>query len=473
MEYKHFSHTHGLNFLHQVSQESDIICSGCNFPVITGSVYSCSHCTFFLHDHCFNATRSVNHPSHPSHPLSLFPYPTYPSNSFYCNSCNLVGTGLSYGCSHCEFDLHVHCANPPKSNMRDPTLPVPDETPIFYPQHHAHAQVPQPTIYHDPIPTSNIYDPSPYYPNLFDHVVPHETPTSVAHEHVHWPHEANPIPHEPKGFSPPQEPQPSYIPQTNPNPNQPTTFIPQQQASSKTGNAQTQSILKHFSHSHPLHLSKVSNKDYITCSACEQEIKVNSSLYSCKKSECNFHLHKKCFESKPEILHPSHPKHPLILLSSSSYKKKNDEDNNKEYTCDACLETGTTFRYHCYTCNFDLHVTCASLPQSVERKDHKHPLVLTYESPITEEMREEDPNVSLSCDVCKRGVNERCWIYRCAECDYGTHLSCVNDAEVSLDEALAQAISDNQASMQRNQIITDMARQNAVFMSNLFGGFHY
>ncbi|XP_023738828.1 uncharacterized protein LOC111886817 [Lactuca sativa] len=106
--YKHFSHSHNL-IMHQLPEGVDVSCSGCNSSG-DGTVYICWQCNFFLHEQCYRATRSLKHPSHPPHPLTLVPYPTYPSNSFYCNSCEIIGTGLSYSCAHCEFDLHVQCA---------------------------------------------------------------------------------------------------------------------------------------------------------------------------------------------------------------------------------------------------------------------------------------------------------------------------------------------------------------------------
>ncbi|KAL6557458.1 hypothetical protein OROMI_017808 [Orobanche minor] len=109
MEFKHFSHKHGL-FFHQTPQGSDIHCSGCKSPG-SGNVYACWKCNYFLHEHCFRAKRSLEHPSHPIHPLTLVPYPTYASTSFFCNSCNLAGSGFCYCCSECEFDVHVHCAH--------------------------------------------------------------------------------------------------------------------------------------------------------------------------------------------------------------------------------------------------------------------------------------------------------------------------------------------------------------------------
>nr|XP_043627189.1 uncharacterized protein LOC122598671 [Erigeron canadensis] len=112
--HKHFTHGHNLT-LNQAHEAAKMSCSGCNSLVI-GTMYICWQCNFVLHEQCFRATRSLKHPSHPSHPLTLFPYPTYPSNSFYCNSCKLSGTGLSYSCSDCEFDLHVYCAQSSSNN---------------------------------------------------------------------------------------------------------------------------------------------------------------------------------------------------------------------------------------------------------------------------------------------------------------------------------------------------------------------
>ncbi|PWA44882.1 DC1, C1-like, Zinc finger, RING/FYVE/PHD-type [Artemisia annua] len=113
---RHFSHAHNLT-MHQAHEAANMSCSGCNV-LVNGTMYVCAQCNFVLHEQCFRATRSLKHPSHPAHPLTLVPYPTYPSNSFYCNTCKLTGTGLSYSCSSCEFDLHVLCAQP----YSNPTL---------------------------------------------------------------------------------------------------------------------------------------------------------------------------------------------------------------------------------------------------------------------------------------------------------------------------------------------------------------
>ncbi|CDP10152.1 unnamed protein product [Coffea canephora] len=113
MEYKHFSHQHNLN-IYKVQQGQICRCHGCQ-SLCHDSIYACWACDFFLHEHCGNATRYVNHPAHPLHPLILIPSPTYCSGSFVCNACGEIGNAFSYCCALCEIDLHLNCAfMPPK-----------------------------------------------------------------------------------------------------------------------------------------------------------------------------------------------------------------------------------------------------------------------------------------------------------------------------------------------------------------------
>ncbi|XP_052194266.1 uncharacterized protein LOC127802472 [Diospyros lotus] len=210
-----------------------------------------------------------------------------------------------------------------------------------------------------------------------------------------------PMPH-----YPPKNDQP--LPKSNPI--NPTTNV------SPASENQTQlRNVKHFSHHHALRPYNVPEEDYVLCSGCEQYL--SGSAYSCSKPRCNFHLHKSCFELPRELQHKSHPKHALALLSSPPYKLTG------EFTCNACLRTGAAFTYHCKSCNFDLHAKCASLPQTMKRKDHEHPLNLLYSTPYKkgEGDREE---LLFYCDVCEGIVDERCWVYYCEECDYGTDLAC-------------------------------------------------
>ncbi|KAI3448945.1 hypothetical protein Pfo_005610 [Paulownia fortunei] len=162
MEFKHFSHNHGLVF-HQMPQGSEIHCSGCKSPG-SGNVYACWKCSYFLHEQCFRATRSLKHPSHPLHPLTLVPYPTYPSTSFFCNSCNLVGNGFCYCCSECEFDVHVHCAHMTGATTTHVSHPTSVAVPNFSMPNDAHS--------------FNHQLQNPIYPPIHNNLFPNYVPSS-------------------------------------------------------------------------------------------------------------------------------------------------------------------------------------------------------------------------------------------------------------------------------------------------------
>ncbi|KAL9175686.1 hypothetical protein ABFS82_02G128000 [Erythranthe guttata] len=121
---QHFSHEHMLIPI-ELDEGEEFKCKACEMP-IDDPFYGCPPCKYFLHAIiCYDAPRSTVHPSHPSHPLALTPMPTYPSRSFTCNACGSDGNkGFSLSCAHCEFDLHLHCAELPGT--------------FFYEREHAH-----------------------------------------------------------------------------------------------------------------------------------------------------------------------------------------------------------------------------------------------------------------------------------------------------------------------------------------------
>ncbi|KAL1802545.1 hypothetical protein ACET3Z_031192 [Daucus carota] len=359
MEKKHFSHIHILGHQQIIPQGHEIECSGCKLQA-SGLVHGCWDCKFFLHDQCFTASRAMIHPSHPSHPLTLAPFPTYPSNTFYCNSCNLVGTGFAYSCSLCEFDIHVHCAY------------MSNTTPHSSYQNNVHQTY---------VPNNSGSIPA-YPPQTYNPQNPYTNQNATPYPNMPGSHNHN---------SPPTQ-SASHSHDTMPNAN------PQSGAAGET---------RHFTHGHPLYLSEIREKQMKVCSGCDENN--SGSAYVCKDNQCDFNLHKSCFDLPEEIRHNSHPNHPLRLIIIP--------DQTNGFTCDGCQKDGFSFTYKCRTCNFDLHTDCASLPKTMKRKDHEHPLTLYYE--MKSEFR---------CDVCQETAREGCWRYRCRKCDFDTHTYCVKSS---------------------------------------------
>ncbi|KAJ9158689.1 hypothetical protein P3X46_024250 [Hevea brasiliensis] len=167
--------------------------------------------------------------------------------------------------------------------------------------------------------------------------------------------------------------------------------------------------IKHSSHSHPLRPVDVKEEEEIICSGCELDL--SGSAYKCSKSKCDFFLHKSCFELPGELEHNSHSQHLLTLLPCPP-------NHDSKFTCNACGDYGTAFTYHCLTCQFNLHVGCAFLPNTIKHVDHNHPLTLFYSSSM------ERGCTTFTCDACSKDVPQSHWIYYCPDCDYGTDLAC-------------------------------------------------
>ncbi|KAL4585800.1 hypothetical protein LXL04_010426 [Taraxacum kok-saghyz] len=508
--YKHFSHSHNL-VMHQLPDGVDVSCSGCNSSG-TGTVYVCWLCNFFLHEQCYRATRSFKHPSHPPHPLTLVPYPTYPSNSFYCNSCEIIGTGLSYSCASCEFDLHVQCAY---SISRATSFQNTHQYPTNYynPDHQEH--VPSnwngqnPSVAHNApsvsvpdnlqppaiAPQNTYVDPNAHSVSIPNHNTGgqyHHTGHDVAYVSippVHQNSDAN-FAQNPStiedlhSLSVPSNPpipianaQYPSMAQTGSSVSNPTIapnlvtstgdsskpqYVPSVSIPATSPNYQPDNLVEsvknqtnrigsmHFSHPHKLRIVNLQDEDKeIECSGCKDTLE--GTIFSCVEPNCNFHLHESCFFLKRAILHDSHPPHPLELLPSAPYNNKNGE-----FTCNACFSDGTGFTYHCSICKYDLHIQCVNLPETVKRGDHVHVLKLHYSCPVKEE------EYTFSCDVCHVDVQEDRWTYYCEECDYGTHLGCVDCEECVEDSLLV-----TQMQLQNLQFQLALSRQNAEMFASL------
>ncbi|GMQ04760.1 hypothetical protein CsSME_00050081 [Camellia sinensis var. sinensis] len=115
-----------------------------------------------------------------------------------------------------------------------------------------------------------------------------------------------------------------------------------------------ENLSQHFSHEHPLKLEK--NEISQTCWICLQDI--SSPMYVCSKEYCfeRFSIHKSCTELPREMVHPFHRQHSLILfiwpLLVPVFAK-----------CGACgtIPNAPDYYDHCSDCQFDLHISCASL----------------------------------------------------------------------------------------------------------------
>ncbi|GLT32914.1 hypothetical protein SLA2020_075440 [Shorea laevis] len=104
---KHFSHQHSLFFIqNHYIEPQDRSCSACEEP-ISGPVYCCFDCLFFLHQKCFELPSEIKHPSHRKHSLTLLPNPLPHPEKCSCHLCTKAYKGFIYYCSLCEFGIMI------------------------------------------------------------------------------------------------------------------------------------------------------------------------------------------------------------------------------------------------------------------------------------------------------------------------------------------------------------------------------
>ncbi|XP_004229344.2 protein VACUOLELESS GAMETOPHYTES-like [Solanum lycopersicum] len=233
--------------------------------------------------------------------------------------------------------------------------------------------------------------------------------------------------------------------------------------------------MKHFSHPHALAIFEVQESNEIICSGCENKL-CGTTNYKCTKSNCEFTLHKSCFELPRKIQHNSHRDHPLTLYPTLP------ERDCMYFGCNACGEEPKSFVYECLECNFSLHAKCVtSVAENITREDHQHSLILQYEWPFPIE-----DCVNIFCKVCDGLCNDSNWLYYCTECKLGTHLQCATikredgssleneetDEEMTNEQKLTMATIKAQGQQARLTFQAQMAYMNAQTITNMWRSSH-
>ncbi|KAK6804147.1 hypothetical protein RDI58_001931 [Solanum bulbocastanum] len=471
---QHFSHPHILKPI--VNPTETLTCNVCEQPNITSNFYGCNTCQYFLHENCLNTPRFLDHPSHSSHHLTLLPVPTYSNRSFTCKACGTAGTSCSFSCACCDFDIHMQCALLPQT--------------VVLPQQHHHElelifespcddDTDENTVFvcdvcHNNADLNNWL----YYCADCDFGTHLECANSKS---VRQQEPKKPQVNKPRGnrvIIRKTEEEPIKIQETNQK-----EEVEDEDKEEDGGVTNEVKKMKHFSHSHALELSVVQETEDIICSGCED--KLCGTAYKCTKRNCEFTLHKSCFELPKKLQHDSHPNHPLTLHPTLP------ERDSMYFGCNACGEEPKSFVYECFKCDFSLHAKCAtSWPETVTREDHQHSLAVQYKWPFSS-----DEYVNIFCEVCYGLCNDSNWLYYCGECKFGTHLKCAtvkkedgsyleNEEEkeeeeeedyenMSDEQKLLMLTIKAQGQQARLNFQTQMAYMNAQTMANMFRHRYY
>ncbi|KAL4637024.1 hypothetical protein ACB092_03G051200 [Castanea dentata] len=171
---------------------------------------------------------------------------------------------------------------------------------------------------------------------------------------------------------------------------------------------QQQQQLQHFIYpQHPLVFNPDDRRGY-DCVGCNES--VYGPSYSCTESGCyHYSHHKSCAELPLGLHHPLHPIHPLILFSPRLWTYIGED--KQLYKCELCKEDRDEYTYRCSRCDFNLHITCASLaPTTMEPEFHHHLLTPVWKW------------ITFTCDLC--GIEDKGMPYLCNLCGFWVHRRC-------------------------------------------------
>ncbi|XP_057799762.1 uncharacterized protein LOC131015398 [Salvia miltiorrhiza] len=159
------------------------------------------------------------------------------------------------------------------------------------------------------------------------------------------------------------------------------------------------------------------------CDVCS--LQSSGLFYTCTNIFCLFRADIKCASLPATIYHTAHPQHPLYFQPHGKIRWTLLRPVRQKIYCDAmCGHAAYNYgcNYACGSCEFIVHVRCATLPASTSsrRWDKHHPLLLTYDANLNHQ------GESIYCDACETAeTNPKTWMYRCRHCDLSIHPRCL------------------------------------------------
>ncbi|GFY96218.1 cysteine/histidine-rich C1 domain family protein [Actinidia rufa] len=484
-------------------------CCACNQPLGNRLAYNCAQCDFNLCLECVSLPLTIENRAH-EHPLTLF----VKRAKFCCDACGTEGQGMSYLCVTCQFWVHLECAT--LSNVINLSAHTHPLTLITSSLQRDDCRIcdrelkADQWIYscadcsfgvHVGCTTSKGYNTA----------IPRQGETNRQTERKITTQENQGN----RDYKKTQTESTNSLQQSQKTIalgmadkemiRAPDESMPMLDESIylTTDDVEERTELRHFSHQHCLTL--VCDDELKTgeqCNGCTQPI--SGPFYRCSQS-CDFLLHKSCTQLRSEIRHPLHSEHRLKLYAKqpitshgvfrcsfcSNYCNgfiywcehdgckfgldikcssifgglKHDAHDAHALTplfresyrtkCRACGLSLKKWTMACESCNFYLHVGCATLPLTVWYKFHRHQFKLTYEFV-------EDDSDEYYCDICEEEMKPEPWFYNCAKCDYPSHVSCMVGRHPRIKLGLILNVEDHPHNLR--VIDEKQSRTNYVFI---------
>ncbi|GLT30068.1 hypothetical protein SLA2020_048900 [Shorea laevis] len=169
-------------------------------------------------------------------------------------------------------------------------------------------------------------------------------------------------------------------------------------------------LLKLKWHFHALKLytdGKDKQNQNLHCKRCPEDI--SGPSYQCV--ECDKHnFHKSCAELASSL--------DGLRENCPSYLKGNKPNYkyfSEQHRCESCKVSNSDFSEHCHHCLFQTNMKLGHLPIVLRHNSHAHPLSLI--------IMPHAHNYQYACCGC--GELGECISYRCFDCNFNLHISCV------------------------------------------------
>ncbi|KAG9456584.1 hypothetical protein H6P81_001092 [Aristolochia fimbriata] len=165
--------------------------------------------------------------------------------------------------------------------------------------------------------------------------------------------------------------------------------------------------------SHPQHpLTQVYSPYLFTCMGCKEY--GAGRRFKCLR--CDYDLHDFCALAPPSLhSHPLHTKHPIVfsIKPAGGFLRS---------ACGVCGKTTKGFAYRCTACSFEMHPCCAKLEREMDVPSHEHALFL---HPADSALISNGGDSGFPCAEC--GRKRAGQVYHCSLCDYHLHAICAKD----------------------------------------------
>ncbi|XAR70503.1 hypothetical protein NMG60_11027373 [Bertholletia excelsa] len=400
----HCSHNHPLEICTK-RKEDGVNCDVCA-ESISGLSYGCDHCSFFIHILCSQLPQRISHPFHPQHPLTLLPSSLSEPKLLICDACGAISLGFTFRCTQCQFDLDVHCAA---------LVPV-DEIDTI--QHFSH---PHPLILCNTKKNRRVscsccslpIEKGLVYVCLECHRFLHKSCCDLPEKIYHPFHPQHPLilhllrhPYSPRRFQ--CDACGFELDCSTYHCSKCQFDLDVHCAMLKpTRNSESEEIrAQHFTHPHPLiPCAKIPNFPH-PCYAClsPPEETINVCL------ECPLILHESCADLPREIKHPmsNHPLQPLVLQSPSVLPKE---------VCGVCSKRATNWKYICGGSRFVIDSACAQLPC------FKDPTIWNRQEYLLPLVYFEAGAKHFRCTACALPCDGPC--LRCVDYNMNLHVGCI------------------------------------------------